>query len=177
MQMAGLYSSNHSGDAAVVVDVTDVHQKLLMTQLGKLLSCLVTLDEIVIHQVALRDHWAAFKRVVSAAQLSPSVFGVELGQVHVIRKLLGTLEGTVMAGNLFKVGLFEPQTLETIEDQDPLILHASVVGTRSFSDVRGPAVLEELQDRQQQRPERGVQPFPQRSSLRVAGHHLLLFRR
>ena len=101
-QLSALYT-NSSESPVPIIDVSDVHQNVFLDSLGKLFATLITLDNIIGNQTTLRDHWAAYKRVIKAAQFDPGKFGLEKEKVVLLRKLLAPTEAGVLDGNLFKV--------------------------------------------------------------------------
>ena len=100
-QLASLYKPI-AADSPMIFDTTDCHFKIVFEYLAELFSMLITLDDIIANQMILSDHWAAFKRVMNAAQLDPQKFNIDQGKLNLLRKLLTPTESRVLDGNLFR---------------------------------------------------------------------------
>ena len=99
-QLGALY--RNAAESVVVIDMTDSHQTVLLEKLSEFFRTLITLDDIIGNNMVLQDHWAAFKRVINAAQLDHSKFGIDPKKLQLMRKLLTSTEAKVLHGNIFK---------------------------------------------------------------------------
>lgn len=89
-----LWSVNHCFSYQVVYE-----------HLGSLLACVITLDEIVIANSILHQHWGAYRRLVrsSAATAADPRLAFDRGQLQPLEKMLGDIETAVMQGTMFQV--------------------------------------------------------------------------
>nr|XP_006817005.1 PREDICTED: WASH complex subunit 7-like [Saccoglossus kowalevskii] len=97
-QMASLYSR----DGSPIIDVSQVHFQSIYEHLGDLLTVLVTLDEIIINHVTLKDHWTLYKRMLKSVRHNPSRFGIEEDKLRPFEKLLMRLEGQLFDGMILQ---------------------------------------------------------------------------
>ena len=97
-QLAGLYKNERK-----ILEISDVHQNVFLDSLGKLFATLITLDDIIYNQSTLKDHWAAYKRILNTVQIDPKKFHVEKEKVNLLKKLLAPTEKQVLEGNIFKL--------------------------------------------------------------------------
>ncbi|KAK4296222.1 hypothetical protein Pmani_031273 [Petrolisthes manimaculis] len=101
-QMAALYSTEKK--SGVSIDVSEVHFQVVYEHLGSLLACIITLDEIVIANSILHQHWGAYRRLVrsAAATAADPRLALDRSQLQPLEKMLGDIEATVMQGNMFQ---------------------------------------------------------------------------
>uniref|UniRef100_A0A8C3LGH8 WASH complex subunit 4 n=1 Tax=Chrysolophus pictus TaxID=9089 RepID=A0A8C3LGH8_CHRPC len=85
----------------VVVNV--VHQlAMLYHLLCKLLTVLITLDEIIDNHGTLKDHWTMYKRLLKSVHHNPSKFGIQEDKLKPFEKLLLKLECQLLDGMIFQ---------------------------------------------------------------------------
>ncbi|CAH1784090.1 unnamed protein product, partial [Owenia fusiformis] len=99
-QMASLHVSGRN--TPKVIDVTDTHFQTVYEHLGDLLTCLITLDEIIENHATLKDHWTLYKRMLKSVRHNPSRFGISEDKLRPFEKLMMTLEGQVLDGMIFQ---------------------------------------------------------------------------
>lgn len=71
--------------------------------LGSLLGTLITLDEVVLSNSVLHEHWGAYRRLVRSAGADQLRFGHDKAALKPLEKLLADVEATVMQGTTFLV--------------------------------------------------------------------------
>ncbi|XP_014677471.1 PREDICTED: WASH complex subunit 7-like [Priapulus caudatus] len=84
------------GGVARAMDVGGVHLQIVFEHLGELLTVLLTLDEIIDNQGALREHWTLYKRMLKSVRANPATFNIEVAKLRLFEKLLMKLEGQLM---------------------------------------------------------------------------------
>ncbi|KAK1167172.1 WASH complex subunit 4-like [Acipenser oxyrinchus oxyrinchus] len=99
-QLASFYSSNKS--ATKIIESSGVHFQTVFEHLGELLSVLLTLDEIIENQAALKDHWTMYKRLLKSVHHNPSKFSIKEEKLKPFEKLLLKLEGHILDGMIFQ---------------------------------------------------------------------------
>ncbi|XP_041059183.1 WASH complex subunit 4 isoform X2 [Carcharodon carcharias] len=99
-QLASLYTSNKT--ASKVIETTGVHFQTVYEHLGELLAVLLTLDEIIVNHVTLKDHWIMYKRLLKSVHHNPSKFGIAEEKLKPFEKLLLKLEGQLLDGMIFQ---------------------------------------------------------------------------
>ncbi|CAL1261517.1 unnamed protein product [Larinioides sclopetarius] len=100
-QLSALYTSGKNG-VPVIIDVTDVHFQIVYKHLGSLLTILVTLDEIIDAQEALREHWTQYKRMLVSIHHNSSKLGFVTEKLRPFEKLIGKLEKQLLGGGIFQ---------------------------------------------------------------------------
>ncbi|UYV81128.1 KIAA1033 [Cordylochernes scorpioides] len=96
-QLSSLYSRTQP-----TINMADVHLETVFRYLGDLLTVLVTLDEIVDSQTALREHWTLYRRMVKSIHHNPSKFGLTTDQLLPLEKVLARLESQLLEGRIFQ---------------------------------------------------------------------------
>ena len=71
--------------------------------LGSLLGTLITMDEVVLNNSVLHEHWGAYRRLVRSASSDQHRFGQDKASLQPLEKLLADVEATVMQGTMFMV--------------------------------------------------------------------------
>ncbi|XP_071809991.1 WASH complex subunit 4-like [Asterias amurensis] len=99
-QLASLY--NNAKTAPKIIDVTHVHLQTVYEHLGDMLRVLITLDEIVVNQSTLKDHWTLYKRMLKSVHHNPTRFGVEESKLRPFEKLLMGMQGQLLDGMIFQ---------------------------------------------------------------------------
>ncbi len=105
-QLAALYVSGTTGGVAnnrVIVVGADTHLKPLHERLEALYVTLITLDDIVSGNAFLSDHWSAYLRMVRAAALDPTRFGVDGEKMRRLEKVLDSMGEHLFGQKLFRV--------------------------------------------------------------------------
>lgn len=83
--------------------VTPSLSQVMYEHLGSLLGTLVTLDEVVLNNAVLHEHWGAYRRLVRSAGSDQLKFGHDKAALQPLEKLLADVEATVMQGTMFVV--------------------------------------------------------------------------
>uniref|UniRef100_T1J3X6 WASH complex subunit 4 n=1 Tax=Strigamia maritima TaxID=126957 RepID=T1J3X6_STRMM len=99
-QLASLH--NNTKQAPKLIEVADVHFQPVYEYLGRLLSTLLTLDEIIDHQVTLKEHWTLYKRMIKAVRPNPERFGATAESLQTLEKLIMNLESELLNGKIFQ---------------------------------------------------------------------------
>ncbi|KAG0719759.1 WASH complex subunit 4 [Chionoecetes opilio] len=89
-QMTSLYQPDRKTSGAV--DVSDVHFQVMYEHLGSLLGTLITLDEVVVTNSVLHEHWGAYRRLVRSAASDQHRFGQDKASLMPLEKLLADVE-------------------------------------------------------------------------------------
>lgn len=97
-QMSALFDKSKP---SCVIDVTDVHFQTVFEHLGQMLASLVTLDEIVQAQSALREHWTLYRRMLKSVHHNCAKFDVAPEDLKALDKLMGQLEYQLLQGRIF----------------------------------------------------------------------------
>ncbi|XP_045597195.1 WASH complex subunit 4 [Procambarus clarkii] len=98
-QMTSLYSSERKANG--FIDVTEVHFQVIYEHFGFLLGTLITLDEIIISNSLLHEHWGAYRRLVRSAGSDQQRFGHDKASLEPLEKMLSDVENLVMQGTMF----------------------------------------------------------------------------
>ena len=77
--------------------------QVVFEHLGSLLGTLITLDEVVLSNSVLHEHWGAYRRLVRSAASDQHRFGQDKTSLQSLEKLLADVEATVMQGTMFMV--------------------------------------------------------------------------
>lgn len=85
-----------------VIDLPGAHYTPVYEHLAELLTCLITLDEIIANQAMLKDHWTIYKRLIKAVRANPSKFNVTDEQLKTLAKLLMMTEEKLFDGRIFQ---------------------------------------------------------------------------
>lgn len=103
-QLASLYTPNKQNK--VNVDVTGVHQQLVFEKLADALGILLTMDTIIQSNENLQDDWQRYGRMMSLIRNDPLRVGLAgMDQFFMLEKMLLTLAGTLLEGNIFNACL------------------------------------------------------------------------
>lgn len=98
-QMTSLYTAEKKFSG--MIDVSDVHFQVIYEHLGFLLGTLITLDEIILGNSLLHEHWGAYRRLVRSAGSDQQRFGQDKTSLQPLEKLLNDVENLVMQGTMF----------------------------------------------------------------------------
>ena len=77
--------------------------KLVFSCLGEILTVLVTLDEIILANETLNQHWTFYKRMMKTVKSNPQLFSIEKEKLQPFEKWILLLEGQLLEGMLFQV--------------------------------------------------------------------------
>eukprot|EP01119_Soliformovum_irregulare_P013331 TRINITY_DN3530_c0_g1_i1.p1 TRINITY_DN3530_c0_g1~~TRINITY_DN3530_c0_g1_i1.p1 ORF type:complete len:1148 (+),score=441.88 TRINITY_DN3530_c0_g1_i1:162-3605(+) len=77
----------------------------IMEHLGELLTCLITLDEIILSNGYLTQGLALYKRMVKAVKVDPKRYEAEEQNLWQLDKLLYTIKGQLFDGRIFQAAL------------------------------------------------------------------------
>lgn len=106
-QLAALY---HERQPLYQASFVHVRLRPALTALGRLLTILITLDEIASKNVELRNGWQKYKRMARIARDAPAKYGVEAAatdgadgksRLTELDRVLYELKGQLFDGNLF----------------------------------------------------------------------------
>ncbi|XP_045101605.1 WASH complex subunit 4-like [Portunus trituberculatus] len=98
-QLTSLYRTDKKSSGTI--DVSDVHFQVMYEHLGSLLGTLITMDEIVLNNSVLHEHWGAYRRLVRSAASDQHRFGQDKASLQPLEKLLADVETAVMQGTMF----------------------------------------------------------------------------
>jgi len=84
-QLAMLYSPTPTIQA---IHTDEVHLLTVLQHLGDTLTVLITLDEIIASNEALRGHWKMYKRMVKAVSSNVGLFGVTKENLQPFQKFV-----------------------------------------------------------------------------------------
>jgi WASH complex subunit 7 len=98
-QLASLHSPR---PAAQCIDPTDVHLETVFAALGRLLTVMVTLDEMIAQNESLQEHWVLYKRMMKSVRSNTDVFKIDPGELPAFETWILTLEGQLLDGMLFQ---------------------------------------------------------------------------
>lgn len=98
-QMTSLYSPEKKVNG--FIDVSEVHFQVIYEHLGLLLATLITLDEVIINNSVLHEHWGAYRRLVRSAGSDQNKFGQDKAVLQPLEKMLTDVENLVMQGTMF----------------------------------------------------------------------------
>jgi len=80
----------------------NVHFGVVFYTLGELLTCLVTLDEIIGHNAKFKQSWNMYKRMTKNIKEEPERYNVQEEQLMQFEKYLLSLEGQLLDGLIFQ---------------------------------------------------------------------------
>lgn len=107
-----------------VIDASHIHFTIVYEHIGKLLRCLITIDNAVSSNAFLQSHWKQYKllvfkwcqcnergsllanvlyRMLQQVGHNPSNFGVDATQLKPLDKLMTRFESSIINCNLFQV--------------------------------------------------------------------------
>eukprot|EP00039_Didymoeca_costata_P001169 m.50316 g.50316 ORF g.50316 m.50316 type:complete len:1190 (+) comp10662_c0_seq1:292-3861(+) len=98
-QLASFYSPKPS---AQCIDVRDVHFENVFLSVGRAMTVLITLDEVIASNDVLLEHWTLYKRMMKAVRANTDVFGVEKDALPQFEKWILGLEGELLDGMIFQ---------------------------------------------------------------------------
>lgn len=110
-QMTALYHPEKKKRSGTV-DVSDVHFQVMYEHLGSLMGTLITLDEVVLSNAVLHEHWGAYRRLVRSAGSDQLRFGQDKATLQPLEKLLADVEATVMQGTMFASVVRQPYDVD-----------------------------------------------------------------
>uniref|UniRef100_H2ZAQ0 WASH complex subunit 4 n=1 Tax=Ciona savignyi TaxID=51511 RepID=H2ZAQ0_CIOSA len=90
----------HNRSMPNVMDVSHVHLTTVYEHLCSLLTVLVTLDEIILSNAVLKNHWIMYKMMMKSVHHNPSNYGVALEKLKPLEKLIVHLEKRIIDGKL-----------------------------------------------------------------------------
>ncbi|KAG1671599.1 WASH complex subunit 4 [Nymphon striatum] len=128
-QLASLYISLKGG--VTVMSVTDVHFHTFYVQLGELLKCLITLDEIFVNQNAIKEHWTLYKRMVKSIKHDPQRFNVDANKLRPFDVLISQLET-----KLFDKGIFTGCVEQIFDDGKAFVSKNSAFADEFAVNIR-----------------------------------------
>jgi len=99
-QMASLYSPE---GLLRVINANGIHLQTVFEHIGHALGILITLDHIFSEGTTFREHWNQYKRIITSIRGAPTEYGVDETKLKPFEKLLQTLEGKLMEGQIFTV--------------------------------------------------------------------------
>ncbi|XP_054280077.1 WASH complex subunit 4-like [Macrosteles quadrilineatus] len=80
----------------------DLHMQDVLEHTGQLLVMLVTLDEVLMSHMTLRDHWNCYQHSVSKAVHESARFHVDSGKTKMLGKMLKQINSTLLSGTIFQ---------------------------------------------------------------------------
>jgi len=86
----------------------DIHMQDVLEHMGHLLVMLVTLDEVLMSHMTLRDHWNSYQHSVSKATHDTARFQVDFGKAKMLGKMLKEINSTLLSGTIFQNVLQSP---------------------------------------------------------------------
>ena len=98
-QLASVHSPRQ---ASQCIDPQNVHFESVFTALGRALTILVTLDEIIKNNDLLLEHWTLYKRMMKSVRNATEVFGLQRDQLQPFEIWVLQLEGELLDGNIFQ---------------------------------------------------------------------------
>ncbi|CAL4067501.1 unnamed protein product, partial [Meganyctiphanes norvegica] len=75
--------------------------QVVYEHIGSLLTSVITLDEIIVANSLLHDHWGSYRRLVRSAGSDPQRFGQDRTRLQALEKILNDIEALVMQGTMF----------------------------------------------------------------------------
>lgn len=117
-QLASLYSN-----AQRFFNVANIHFREVFVALGDVLAVLITIEEIIRSNAALRDGWASYRRMVATMRADPSTYETDKAELDELMRLLGEIDTT----------LFDDMIVDNaIRQRFDLEDHFDVTGNRAF---------------------------------------------
>jgi len=98
-QLASLY---HASNRLYVQSFQHIHLSLVYQKLFKLLTVLVTLDEIIALNDQLPTCWGMYKRMLKTVSKEPTKYQVQLDDLFKFEKLMFDIQGLLMDGQIFR---------------------------------------------------------------------------
>ncbi|KAK2158033.1 hypothetical protein LSH36_178g02040 [Paralvinella palmiformis] len=99
-QLSCLYTSGKM--TPKVINTSGVHLQSVFEHLGELLSVLITLDEIIVNHVTLKEHWTMYKRMLKSVYHNPQKFTFPDDKLRTFEKVLKKLEAELLDGMIFQ---------------------------------------------------------------------------
>nr|XP_002122062.1 WASH complex subunit 4 [Ciona intestinalis] len=90
----------HNKSMPKVMDASHVHLTPVYEHLCNLLRVLVTIDQIILSNSMLTNHWTMYKMTIKSVHHNPSAYGVGQDQLKPLEKLVSHLEKKIINGQL-----------------------------------------------------------------------------
>lgn len=75
--------------------------------LGELLAVLLTLDEIIVGNPVLKQHWNAYTKSIQSVNHNPAQFNAQDGRLKTLQNIIANLELQVLSGHVFQVEILK----------------------------------------------------------------------
>ncbi len=123
-QLSALYI--HPKLAPPVIDVSGVHFQPVFEHLAGMLAALITLDEIIVKQSTLKEHWTLYKRMLKSVGHLPEKFNLQEQKLQPFEKLIISLEQQVLEGTIFQ------NCVEQLFDNGPVMVSKNSLLAEEF---------------------------------------------
>lgn len=98
-QLSSLFKD--SKPHVVTITGTGLHLSSVFHEIGTFLSLFIILDEIILNQSILQQHWLKYKRMVKSVRADTNTFGIDSIQLLDLEKNLAKLDKNIMSAHLF----------------------------------------------------------------------------
>lgn len=98
-QLGSLY---HPQNRLYVASFQNIHLSLVFQKLFKLLTVLVTLDEIIALNDQLPTCWGMYRRMMKTIAKDPTKYNAQLDELYKFEKLMFDIQGLIMDGQIFR---------------------------------------------------------------------------
>lgn len=75
----------------------------MLEHIGQLLLQLITLDEVLMSHMTLRDHWGSYQHSVGKAIIDNAKFRVDSSKTKMLSKMLREINNVLFTGTIFQV--------------------------------------------------------------------------
>lgn len=98
-QLGSLY---HGQNRLYISSFQNIHLSLVFQKLFKLLTVLVTFDEIIALNDQLPTCWGMYRRMMRTVAKDPTKYQVQLDELYKFEKLMFDIQGLIMDGQIFR---------------------------------------------------------------------------
>uniref|UniRef100_A0A1B6CFX9 WASH complex subunit 4 N-terminal domain-containing protein n=1 Tax=Clastoptera arizonana TaxID=38151 RepID=A0A1B6CFX9_9HEMI len=116
-QIAAFYT--FSSENPKIFSAADVHLQEVFEHIGKLLTLIITFDEVINSHVTIKDHFSIYQDTVQAAIQDTDKFNMDVNKLINLDKMLMDIEKNLLRGKLFYNSLHLP-----FEKRIPIKKHA-----------------------------------------------------
>ncbi|RXG53130.1 WASH complex subunit 7 [Armadillidium vulgare] len=126
LQLSALYSEDNRTDG---VHAGSAHFQVVFEHIGKLLGTIIIIDEIILDNYTLQNHFALYKKLIKSALTDPSTFMSTKKDLHNLKKFIAEIDNCIMSGALYKkfLSLIENDVCSSVRKNNCLRKEMSAV--------------------------------------------------
>ncbi|KAB7497191.1 WASH complex subunit 7 [Armadillidium nasatum] len=126
LQLSALYSEDNRTDG---VHAGSAHFQVVFEHIGKLLGTIIIIDEIILDNYTLQNHFSLYKKLIKSALTDPSTFISTKRDLHNLKKFIAEIDNCIMSGALYKkfLSLIENDVCSSVRKNNCLRKEMSAV--------------------------------------------------